>query len=57
MRFYAKSVIVFELGSEKMFGDIIHNLKQSLAVALSEIPDFAVTLEPVPARFDGRLWL
>lgn len=49
MRFYAKSVIVFELDSKKVFGDIIHHLEQSLAVALSEIPDFAVTVEPVPA--------
>ncbi|KAL4782888.1 transferase [Aspergillus varians] len=48
MRFYAKTVLIFQLDSAKKSDDIIHHLKQGLAVALSEIPDFAATVAPVP---------
>ncbi|KAL2825066.1 transferase family-domain-containing protein [Aspergillus cavernicola] len=48
MRFYAKSVMIFELDPAKKSDDIVHHLKQGLAVALSEIPDFAATVAPVP---------
>ncbi|KAI9367805.1 transferase family-domain-containing protein [Aspergillus egyptiacus] len=48
MRFYAKSVMIFELDQTKKTDDIVHHLKQGLAVALSELPDFAATVAPVP---------
>ncbi|KAL2845910.1 hypothetical protein BJY01DRAFT_263417 [Aspergillus pseudoustus] len=48
MRFYAKSFMVFELDPAKKADDIVHHLKQGLSVALSEIPDFAATVAPVP---------
>jgi hypothetical protein len=48
MRFYAKSFMVFELNPAKKADDIVRHLKQGLAVALSEIPDFATTVAPVP---------
>ncbi|KAL4995135.1 transferase family-domain-containing protein [Aspergillus recurvatus] len=48
MRFYAKTVLIFERDSSKASADIVGHLKQGLAVALSEIPDFAATVAPVP---------
>ncbi|KAL4773243.1 transferase [Aspergillus nidulans var. acristatus] len=48
MRFYAKTVLIFERNSSKASIDIVHHLKQGLAVTLSEIPDFAATIAPVP---------
>ncbi|KAL4928188.1 transferase [Aspergillus undulatus] len=48
MRFYAKTVLIFELDSAKKPEDIVHHLKQGLSVALSEIPDFAATVALVP---------
>ncbi|KAJ0414845.1 transferase family-domain-containing protein [Aspergillus carlsbadensis] len=48
MRFYAESFMVFEFDPAKKADDIVHHLKQGLAVALSEIPDFAATVAPVP---------
>ncbi|KAL2814137.1 transferase family-domain-containing protein [Aspergillus granulosus] len=48
MRFYAKTFMVFELDPAKKADDIVHHLKQGLEVALSEIPDFAATVAPVP---------
>ncbi|KAL4869852.1 hypothetical protein BDV12DRAFT_70138 [Aspergillus spectabilis] len=48
MRFYAKSVIVFKLDATKKSDDTVHHLKQGLATALSELPDFATTVAAVP---------
>ncbi|KAL4915859.1 transferase [Aspergillus aurantiobrunneus] len=48
MRFYAKTVLIFELDPAKKPDDIVHHLKQGLAVALTEIPDFAATVAPIP---------
>ncbi|KAL3482092.1 transferase [Aspergillus californicus] len=48
MRFYAKSVMIFELDPAKRSDDIVHHLEQGLSVALSEVPDFASIVAPVP---------
>ncbi|KAL4973040.1 transferase [Aspergillus desertorum] len=48
MRFYAKTVLVFQRDSAKASIHIVQHLKQGLAVALSEMPDFAATVAPVP---------
>ncbi|KAL4901147.1 hypothetical protein BDW74DRAFT_170319 [Aspergillus multicolor] len=47
MRFYPKTLLIFERDSSKDPSDIVHHLKQGLAVALSEYPDFATTVAPV----------
>ncbi|PTU21582.1 hypothetical protein P175DRAFT_0522838 [Aspergillus ochraceoroseus IBT 24754] len=48
MRFYAKIVNIFKLDTANNLDDVVHHLKEGLGVALSEIPDFAATLVPVP---------
>ncbi|KAL5334143.1 hypothetical protein BJX70DRAFT_402846 [Aspergillus crustosus] len=57
MRFYAKSVVIFKLDPTKRSDDIVHHLKQGLATALSELPDFATTVAAVPASHRKELEL
>ncbi|KAL4951403.1 transferase [Aspergillus filifer] len=47
MRFYAKTVLIFETDRAKQPEEIVHHLRRGLSVALSEIPDFASTVAPV----------
>ncbi|RDW67403.1 Acyltransferase easC [Aspergillus mulundensis] len=48
MRFYPKTLLIFEQDTSKDTSDIVHHLKSGLAVALSEYPDFATTVAPIP---------
>lgn len=56
-RNYAKLLLVFELGQTSRNIDIVAHLKQSLGVALSEVPDFASTVVPLPGSNRDELEL
>lgn len=47
-RNYAKLLLIFELDKKHRTDDIVKHLKHGLSVALSETPDFASTVAPLP---------
>ncbi|KAL2105484.1 hypothetical protein VUR80DRAFT_8301 [Thermomyces stellatus] len=47
-RNYAKLLLLFELDQKSRAADTIQHLKNGLAVALCELPDFASTVAPLP---------
>lgn len=47
-RNYAKLLVVFELDKKHRTEDVVKHLKHGLSVALSETPDFASTVAPLP---------
>lgn len=47
-RNYAKLLLVFKLDQSRNIKDIVHHLKQGLGAALSENPEFASTVAPLP---------
>ncbi|KAH6855928.1 hypothetical protein B0I37DRAFT_366133 [Chaetomium sp. MPI-CAGE-AT-0009] len=56
-RHYAKPVLFFKLDHEGMNDPVIDHLREALSVALSETPDFASTVAPVPGSTRKELQL
>jgi hypothetical protein len=56
-RNYANLLLVFELDKANRVNDIVGHLKQGLEVALSEVPDFASTVHPLPGSKRNELEL
>ncbi|EAQ87857.1 hypothetical protein CHGG_04476 [Chaetomium globosum CBS 148.51] len=56
-RHYAKPLLFFELDHEGPNDPVLEHLKKSLSVALSEAPDFASTVAPLPGSTRKELQL